>query len=575
VGFLEYAWSVFLEKESLKTKLLVSQKTKSCRLYHNGQGFVAILPEPTVQETKEGEKTASLMGYSFPATNEGKKQLLRLFRAAVLHLGIHTLHFEPHDYEDWTDGKDRYLSDFVISTIEDTKVNAYAILRYRDKLADLAFANSLALKRMRNVNRLINPATKCMAGLLVKSNTGLDWVDAKEERDAIAHMDRLLDQFRKKASLSFAEENTSLRAEEIWLADEIYEKIVDVGPVTIIPYLPHTEELGKGSVFLTSYSVGSDIAREDNFRKCLEFLDGAPLTEDLQTDSKVAEAEATQVFDSWTHQKTKEEDIISKYRSLMTSTGFKSIEIPEQDYTEFLRIRARCKSEAHRLMETLLVARDALDEDPRKDYGVLDLQEIIQVIAGKSPRMDVFMLDENLSKSYSWVILIDASKSMEHLKDFAMEILLILCDAANELLLDPTSWGVYAFSDRFFIVKDPKERYNMRVKARIGGIRFEGSTLLSDALMTGGQVIKSRAENMRLITVISDGYSYEYSKASDAVLGAVRTLEGRSISLIGIGAKSRKMEALFKLGFSVYTLRDLSRKFSSLYLSASRVAAET
>jgi len=152
---------------------------------------------------------------------------------------------------------------------------------------------------------------------------------------------------------------------------------------------------------------------------------------------------------------------------------------------------------------------------------------------------------------------------------------LILCDAANELLLDPTSWGVYAFNDRFLVVKDPKERYNVRVKARIGGIRFEGSTLLSDALMTAGQVIKSRAENMRLITVISDGYSYEYSKASGTVLETVKTLEGRSISLIGIGAKSRRIGTLFKTGFSVYTLRDLSRKFSSLYLSASRVAADT
>jgi hypothetical protein len=576
VGFLEYAWSVFLEKESLKTKLLVSPKVKSCQLYHDSQGFVAILPEPTVQETKEGEKTVSLMGYSFPATNEGKKQLLSLFRAAVLHLGFHTLFFEPHDYEDWIRGKDPHLSEFTTSIIEDTKVNAYAILRYRDKLADLAFANSLALKRMRNINRLINPATKCMAGLLVKSNTGLDWVNSKEEHDAIAHLDKLLGQFKKKASLSFTEENMDLRTEELWLADEIYEKIVDVGPVTIVPFLPHTEELGKGSVFLASYSVDSDIAREDDFKKCLEFLGGAMSTEGPQTESvKIAEAEATQVFDSWRHQKTKEEDIISKYRSFMASTEFKSVEMPEQDYTEFLRIRTRCKSEAHRLMETLLVARDALDEDPRKDYGVLDLQEIIQVIASKSPRMDVFMLDENLSKSYSWVILIDASKSMEYLKDFAMEILLILCDAANELLLDPASWGVYAFNDRFLVVKDPKERYNVRVKARIGGIRFEGSTLLSDALMTAGQVIKSRAENMRLITVISDGYSYEYSKASGTVLETVKTLEGRSISLIGIGAKSRRIGTLFKTGFSVYTLRDLSRKFSSLYLSASRVAADT
>jgi hypothetical protein len=205
----------------------------------------------------------------------------------------------------------------------------------------------------------------------------------------------------------------------------------------------------------------------------------------------------------------------------------------------------------------------------------LDLQEIIQVIASKSPRMDVFMLDENLSKSYSWVILLDASKSMKYLKDFALEILMILGDSANELLLDPTSWGLYAFSDRFFVIKDPKERYNVGVKSRVGGIRFDGSTFLSDALTVGGQIMRTRAENMKLITVISDGYSSEYSKVDTALSETINTLERRSISLIGIGAKSRRMASIFKSSFSAYTLRDLTKKFSNLYLSASRIASET
>lgn len=98
---------------------------------------------------------------------------------------------------------------------------------------------------------------------------------------------------------------------------------------------------------------------------------------------------------------------------------------------------------------------------------------------------------------------------------------------------------------------------------------------MSDALAIAGQVIKTRAENMRLITVISDGYQYEFSNVKDTLAETTSNLEGRGISLIGIGAKSRRIEHLFKSGISVYSLRDLAKKFSNLYLSASRVAAET
>jgi hypothetical protein len=216
-----------------------------------------------------------------------------------------------------------------------------------------------------------------------------------------------------------------------------------------------------------------------------------------------------------------------------------------------------------------------VDEDPRKLYGVLDLQEIIQVIASSSPRMDVFMLDENMSKSYSWVILFDASRSMCCMKDFALEILIVLTEVANEVLLDPHSWGVYAFNERFFVIKDFKERYNPRVKSRIGGLKFGGFTYMPDALSLAGHAIKSRAENMRLLTIISDGWPCGYSEINDELLETVSSLTGCNVSVVGIGAQTRRMSSFFKSTCAVYTMRDLTRQFSSLYLEASRVVAES
>jgi hypothetical protein len=577
VGFLEYARSMLFEKDELKIKLSVSQKFRFPQFFRDEVGFVIVLPEPTVREVEDEEKTVSLMGYRFPADSEGKRQLACLFRAAVFHLSAHAVSASFEDYEEWRRRKNSRLARFAISIVEDVVANAYVSARYPDKLVDLAFANTLALKRLLPLDNLVNPATKVMAGLLVRVNTGFVKVNSRREQKLINSLAGLLAGFKEKALLSFKDQNVDLKDERLKVAEEIYSAIEDVGPVTEIPFLPHTEELGKCSVFYRSYFVDSNTIREDDFRKCLEFLGGAfPFSEGgEETWRRVGRGEAVQVFNSWEHEKERNEKIVARYESLLGSTRFEGVEIPQLGYTEFLRSKAGCKSEAHRLIESLLVARDAIDEDPRKMYGVLDLAEVVQVVASKSPRMDVFMLDENISKSYAWVILLDASRSMMCIKDFALELFVMSGEAANQLLLDSASWGMYAFNDRFLVVKDPKERYNQRVKSRIGGIEFEGFTFMPDALRVAGDIIKQRNENLRLITVISDGWPFGYEGVDDELSEVLGTLKKLNIAVIGIGAKSRRMQLYFKNYCLVYSLRDLKKKFSNLYMEASRIAVES
>ncbi|MBC7131101.1 VWA domain-containing protein [Candidatus Bathyarchaeota archaeon] len=316
---------------------------------------------------------------------------------------------------------------------------------------------------------------------------------------------------------------------------------------------------------------------DQNFKHCIQFLGENPQAFEGsdQTWRKIAENEALQVIDDWKRQREKDEKILSKYQNLLFFTRFKGVEVPEQDYTEFLRVKSRCKSEAHRLIESLLVARDELDEDPGKLYGVLDLQEVIQVIAARSKRTDVFLLDEIVSKSYSWIIMLDASESMKSVADFAMEIFLMMAEAANELLLDPTSWALYAFNDRLFVIKDMKERYNVKVKSRIGGIRFDGFSYIPDALNIAGEIMKTRNDKLRLVTVISDGWPYGYPNIATALTETVNTLESRQIVPVGIGAKSTRMSIYFRSNCSAFNLRDLTKQFSKIFIEESRIAAET
>ena len=98
---------------------------------------------------------------------------------------------------------------------------------------------------------------------------------------------------------------------------------------------------------------------------------------------------------------------------------------------------------------------------------------------------------------------------------------------------------------------------------------------MPDALKVAGQIIKERNENLRLIAIISDGWPFGYSDVEDALSEVVDTLQKRNITVIGIGAKSRRMGFFFKNHCTVYTLRDLKKKFSNLYMNASRTAVET
>jgi hypothetical protein len=98
---------------------------------------------------------------------------------------------------------------------------------------------------------------------------------------------------------------------------------------------------------------------------------------------------------------------------------------------------------------------------------------------------------------------------------------------------------------------------------------------MPDALRIAGHIIRARNENMRLITIISDGWPYGYEDIDVELRKTLTTLNGGNISVVGVGAKSRRMEFFFKSNCPVYTLRDLTKRFSNLYFEASRIAAES
>jgi len=218
---------------------------------------------------------------------------------------------------------------------------------------------------------------------------------------------------------------------------------------------------------------------------------------------------------------------------------------------------------------------DALDEDPRKEQGQLDLTEVIQKIASRSPRTDVFMENEYLSRSFAWGILFDASASMKIKGELGRALAMCVAEATKELLMDPNSWSFFAFSDRFYILKDSSEAYSRRVRARIGGLKFSGLTYMPDAIQVAGEILAHRFDEQRFLIVFSDGWPYGYPNISSVLSESISSLEKKGVIVIGVGLESERMKNFFKISSAVYSQKDLIKKFSKIYMKASAAALET
>jgi nitric oxide reductase activation protein len=315
------------------------------------------------------------------------------------------------------------------------------------------------------------------------------------------------------------------------------------------------------SLFVQSLmSLGGNVPTVDNIDQCWR---------------PEQEAESLQAFNSDNYQKQREEKILSKINPYVSLTRFKSVSIPGEDYTQYLRARNLVQGASRRLLDILRSAFNYLDEDPRQEMGQLDLASVIQSLASNKPATDVFVLDEYLKPNFAWSIIFDVSRSMQVKGEYGRALAIAVAEAAKELMTDPTSWTFFAFSDKLYIIKDSSESYSKRVRARIGGLKFEGLTYIPDAIQIAGKMLAKRFEEQRCLLVISDGWPYGYPNMPITLKKCVDDLLRKGVIVIGIGVDTKRMDNFFNLHASVYTQKDLVNKFGSIYANASAKALET
>jgi Mg-chelatase subunit ChlD len=574
MGFLDYAWLVSLQKDNRELKILLDPSLGQPTLERDPLGFTSRLPK--VHFLEDG--SILFLGQKFAQNAVGRSKVGRLFRASVLHLTAHTLVplpeevIVPHSTDSITEA-------FAKSLARDICFNAFLQTWHPDKLLDIAYANALAYCRLKQAERIYSPSTRIMTALLSRINFGeMKGSLASDEAlvaDAIYHELMITKE-------TFATLFSAMKTSFVEILQKKIRNAVSLlepfGPFLEAPSLPHTEQIGPCSIFAeTETETCDNICVEQAFWKIIDVFD-CSVSKDLTIEGlwkKEQDAEVSQAFDSEKHEDDRRKKILSKIEPYAANTKFRSVGFPEEDYTQYLRAKNLVRGTSRRLLDVLRTAMDYMDEDPRQEMGQLDLSAVIQAIASNKPATDVFTLDQYLKQSFAWSIVLDVSGSMKCRGEYARGLAIAVAEAAKELMMDATSWTFFAFSDKLYILKDSTESYSQRVRARIGGLRFEGLTYIPDAVYMAGKMLAKRFEEQRILVAISDGWPYGYDGMSIDLRKNVDELLRNGVIVIGIGVETDLMGNYFRLNSSVYSPKDLVKKFAQVFGDASEKARET
>ena len=159
----------------------------------------------------------------------------------------------------------------------------------------------------------------------------------------------------------------------------------------------------------------------------------------------------------------------------------------------------------------------------------LDLDGLVEHVvdrrAGITPTERVYIKRDKKDRDVTTAFLIDMSSSTDRkidgrkrIMDIEKEGLLLMCEAL-EAIRD--EYAIYGFSGngrddcQFYVVKELGERYDDRVKARIGGIYARQKTRMGPALRHATRRLMSVDSNVKLLILVTDGKPYDSDTYQD------------------------------------------------------------
>lgn len=561
MNFFDFAWSTTTQIRKVasdKLKILIHDDLRYPYLGKDSVGFVLHLVKPKRLEGKH----VHFQGLRLDLQNPTHEKLIwYMFKASVYHLGLHSHLSDFSPYSRWAKGKNTHLATFVISLVEDAVINKNLARSSDWMLPEIAYANVVSFLRMKNVRALTNNIYRIMAATLSNYNLGRFKGDLNDEM--------LMDVGAITSILQKIGENPT-NDDRLDAATKIYNALSVYGEAFEVPSLLHTETHGTNDLFYEQ-SIPKEEEIQPLLFETLHNLNPAVANEEqLKIISQsLKESEAQQTLTNWLEYENAKAKILQNYVEMGKNTKFEGFDFPIENYADYLRKRTLLSSPIRRILHQLRLLKNVGGEDFRQESGFIDLQEAIQVIASKSQRTDIFAREELQTREDAWSILIDASHSLNMFQGEVRGIALCLSEVAKTLILDQNSWGMYAFNNKFYIIKDFSERYNTRVKARIGGLTYGGFTYLPDAILLAAQALTRRIEEARVLVVVSDFFPAGYEGAEEALKENLKKIERMGVGVIGIGVNSRAVKQYVRTSCVVEGSYDLMKKFTKAFVEYS------
>ncbi|MBI3023387.1 MAG: hypothetical protein HYY68_06620 [Thaumarchaeota archaeon] len=559
---LDLAWDTVTnvgQRDYDTLRLILDEKLPSPILTSDKRGLVVKLPVPTPVD----ESTYSLHGLQMDTNERSWAVLWRLFKASLYHASLHAAYSDFGKYTAWARGKDLNTATYSVSLVEDLNVTIRAMKRWPGLMNDLMYANYISSLRVRDVNSLENPslrfATKLLMSVWGVHRERNSKTDEDLEVQALASTLRSISADAGKKKVDVA------RSMLIEAAQDAYASVIKRGPLTEVPYFPHTEAHGPNSIF-----VSRGIREPPDSRQILSSAYAAiGLKQEGEGTDKNTLDDAIEAYHNMITRRDQLAKVLQRYEAIISKTRLDGVEFPNEDYSVFLRVRSDLSGPIRTIRDQLRLVKNVLDDESGHESGQVDTQAAMQVVASGKMRTDIFQRDENVSKEEAWAILLDDSKSISSFSHEVKGIATCLSEVAKELIPRDNQWAAYAFNSSLQIIKDFDEGYSLDTKARIGGLVHRHATLLPDAMSTCHKILMSRPVDLRILVVVSDGYPTGYLGIEKNLVSTIKEISKTGTLLIGIGVDSTEIAEYFATNCVLDNPYHMMKSFVKSYLELS------
>ena len=491
----------------------VSNKIEYAKIEY-GKNIKVTIPSPLTIREKY-----FLEGNVFSDYQEYNNSIWNLYIATIYHVGAHARVSNFTQYKNWMKGKEFEKCWKIINFIEDGKVEEYLKKDHPKNCQNMTMIKTLY------DNYYDNEIQK----------------NSKYSRES----------FSKYAGI----ENTK----KIW-REKVTKTLLKMPNYTMDQITPFLDVLYKNQHLLP----------KNNYPYCdrpyyKKYQKGIPNM--VIPPSPEFETTINDLNESWLRETFLEAQQLERYQKYGADSNFDEIEINPENFGEFMRVTNSNASDLKRLRNTLRTLSHYVDSPAYEEMGVIDMPTAIQRVGSQCEEIECFEQDIPRKESENWVVVFDNSSSMALRFEEMKKFIICLGETAEHINRDGGKWGLYSFNNKFLIVKDHSESYNQKVKARIGGLKSSGLSLISDAVDMGAKILKHDTKSIhKYLIVISDGRSLGSDESDHEFKNALQRARRQKIHLIGIGTP-HNMDKLFAFTVNYTDTKKSVKKFIDSYMS--------